>query len=132
MLGRRQVLDEFIECIVRVAFEKDPLKHLSDFKDGVPTVRTNRRPKFRSALVFCLLRDLTAVWIDPTPMDTVILWPDGARWSCFPKSACAGPESDSCVLCQDPELQQGIADALEEWLAKSLKKVGQVRSNPLA
>ena len=29
-----------------------------------------------------------------------------------------------------PELQQGIADALEEWLAKSLKKVGQVRSNP--
>jgi len=35
-------------------------------------------------------------------------------------------------LCQDPELQQGIADALEEWLAKSLKKVGQVRSNPLA
>ena len=72
-MGRRQVLDEFIECIVRVAFEKDPLKHLSDFKDGVPTVRTNRRPKFRSALVFCLLRDLTAVWIDPTLMDTVIL-----------------------------------------------------------
>ena len=30
-------------------------------------------------------------------------------------------------MCQDPELQQGIADALEEWLAKSLKKVGQVR-----
>ena len=43
MLGRRQVLDEFIECIVRVAFEKDPLKHLSDFKDGVPTVRTQQR-----------------------------------------------------------------------------------------
>ena len=99
MVLGRQVLDEFIECIVRVAFEKDPLKHLSDFKDGVPTVRTNRRPKFRSALVFCLLRDLTAVWIDPTPMDTVILWPDGARWYCFPKTAYAGPETDSAVSC---------------------------------
>ena len=31
------VLDEFVECLVRIAFEKEPLKKLSDFKDGVPT-----------------------------------------------------------------------------------------------
>lgn len=55
MLGRRQVLDEFIECIVRVAFEKDPLKHLSDFKDGVPTVRTQHRHHLSICLRFGVL-----------------------------------------------------------------------------